>query len=570
MTDDQGYGDLGCHGNSILKTPHLDALYRESVRFTDFHVSPFCTPTRAALMSGNHPGFSGAYRTSSGRTMMHRDEKTMANLFGDAGYATGMVGKWHLGDNAPHRPQDRGFQDVVWHRCGGIGQASDYWGNDYFDDTYERASADNRQGTFEKFEGYCTDVWFREGMRFIEKNQDKPFFLYLATNAPHGPYLVPEEWAKPYVGNQNVANANFYGMIANIDHNMGLLRKHLEKLGLAENTILIFMTDNGTAAGAKFNGLESEPILGFNAGMRGKKSSIYDGGHRVPFFIHWPRRGLNGGKDINKLAAHIDLLPTLADLCDIPVPDDYHPHGISLKPLLEEADPSWGRKHHVIQYHGGAGGTDLPSKPFEHTVVLTERWRLVNSSQLHLYDIQADPAQRNDVAAQHPEVVKQLRALYEPYWQEVSPRLTPVRIDLGNPDQNPTELCSQDWYLPKGNPPWNFGSIKKLPKVTGPWMVHVHKAGRYKITLRQFPKVAGMPVVASRAKIEIAGETMEQPVEAGSKGVDFEIELPTGSTELVTYLYDKSGKAGGAYFTEVEHLTNRVLPRDEHDNGETE
>ena len=568
MTDDQGYGDLSCHGNPILKTPNLDRLYAESVRLTDFHVSPFCTPTRAALMTGNHPGYTGAYRTSSGRTMMHGDEKTLANLFAEGGYVTGMVGKWHLGDNAPHRPQDRGFQEVVWHRCGGIGQASDYWGNDYFDDTYERATANNKHGTFEKFEGYCTDVWFREGMRFIEENQDKPFFLYLAPNAPHGPYRVPEEWAKPYVGNKDVANANFYGMIANIDHNIGLLRAHLAKLGLAEKTILIFMTDNGTAAGAKFQGLESEPIVGFNAGMRGKKSSIYDGGHRVPFFIHWPQGGLTRGRDVDTLAAHIDVLPTLADVCDIGVPEDYQPDGVSLKPLLYETSEPWTRDHHVIQFHGGAGGTALPSLPFHQTVVLTERWRLVHSNRLYLFDIQTDPAQRDDVAAQHPEVVKELRALYEPFWQQVSPRMTPVRIDLGNPDQNPTELCSQDWYMPTGNPPWNFGSITKLPKVTGPWMVQVKQAGRYRITLRQFPRVADKPVVTSRAKIVIAGLTMEQPVEAGSKSVVFEMDLPSGPTELVTYLFDNHGKAGGAYFTEVELLTDRVSLTNEEDGGE--
>lgn len=269
MTDDQGYGDLGCHGNQILKTPNLDQLHAESVRFTDFHVSPFCTPTRAALMTGNHPGFTGAYRTSAGRSMMHPDEKTIAHLFAEAGYTTGMVGKWHLGDNAPHRPQDRGFQDVVWHRCGGIGQASDYWGNDYFDDTYERVKPGSRKGTFEAFKGYCTDVFFREGIRFVEDNQNKPFFLYLALNAPHGPYRVPPEWAAPYQGNKDVANPNFYGMIANIDHNMGLLRGRLKELGLTDKTILIFMTDNGTSAGAKFRGLDSEALRGFNAGMRG-------------------------------------------------------------------------------------------------------------------------------------------------------------------------------------------------------------------------------------------------------------------------------------------------------------
>ena len=548
MTDDQGYGDLGCHGNPVLKTPELDKLHSESIRFTDFHVSPFCTPTRAALMTGNHPGYTGAYRTSSGRTMMHPDEKTVAHLFADAGYVTGMVGKWHLGDNAPHRPQDRGFQDVVWHRCGGIGQASDYWGNDYFDDTYER------NGTFEKFEGYCTDVWFREGLRFVEQNRNKPFFLYLALNAPHGPYRVPPEWAQPYKGNKQVANPNFYGMIANIDFNMGRLRSRLNELGLAENTILVFMTDNGTSAGAKFKGLDSEPLKGYNAGMRGKKSSVYDGGHRVPFFVYWPKGGLTGGKDINTIAAHIDVLPTLADLCDIPVPDGYEPDGISLKPLLDGSKQPSKRGFHVIQFHGGAGGRALPSEPHAYSVVLTERWRLVNSDGQSLYDIQADPAQRNDVSAQHPDVVEKLRAAYMPFWDKVSPRMTPVRIDLGNPAENPTVLCSQDWYLPKGNPPWNFNAIKRLPKVTGPWMVEVKHAGCYRITLRQYPREADKPVVAVRAKVEIAGQEKECTVEPGSKGVVFEVDLPAGPTELVTYLYDDQGKAGGAYFTEVEWL----------------
>ncbi len=548
MTDDQGYGDLSCHGNTILKTPNIDGLHDEAIRFTDFHVSPFCTPTRAALMTGNNPGYTGAYRTSSGRTMMHPDEKTVANLFADAGYATGMVGKWHLGDNAPHRPQDRGFQDVLWHRCGGIGQASDYWGNDYFDDTYER------NGVFEKFEGYCTDVWFREGTRFVEKNKEKPFFLYLALNAPHGPYRVPPEWATPYEGNEQVANPNFYGMIANVDYNIGILRNRLKELGLEENTILIFMTDNGTSAGAKFNGLDSEPLVGYNAGMRGKKSSVYDGGHRVPFFIYWPKGGLTGGKDIETLAAHIDVLPTLADLCGIPVSADYDLDGISLKPLLEGKSEQWEREHHVVQYHGGAYGKALPPGPLAYSTVLTERWRLVNSDGQFLYDIQSDPAQRNDLSAQQPEVVEQLRELYDQFWARVSPRLTTVRIDLGNPAQKRTVLCSQDWHMETGNPPWNFVSISKLPRVTGPWMVDVKKAGKYRITLRQFPEEADKVVEAVHAKVQIAGQEAERPVTSGSKGVIFEMELPAGPTELVTYLYDSEGNPGGAYFTDVEVL----------------
>ncbi|VGO13871.1 Arylsulfatase [Pontiella desulfatans] len=550
MTDDQGYGDMGCHGNPVLKTPNIDRLHDEAVRFSDFHVSSFCTPTRGALMTGRDPGRNGAYRTSSGRTMLHTDEKTIADFFSDSGYATGMVGKWHLGDNAPHRPQDRGFQDVVWHRCGGIGQASDYWGNDYFDDTFER------NGTFEAFEGYCTDVFFREGLRFIEENASgpasKPFFLYLAPNAPHGPYRVAKEWAAPYQNDPAWAPfANFYGMIANFDHNLGLLRERLDALELTENTILIFMTDNGTAAGGKFKGLTSEALSGYNAGMRGKKSSIYEGGHRVPFFIHWPAGGLEGGRDIPNLAAHFDVLPTLADLCGVALPASYRSDGLSLRPLLRDGHAPWNRDHLVMQYHGGAFFAHAP-EALTDSYVMTERWRLLDGREL--YDIEADPAQRNDVAAGHPEVVARLRGLYEPYWNSVEPRLTPVCIDLGNPAGNPTVLCSQDWYMPKGNPPWNFSSIKKRPRVTGPWHVDVKTSGRYRLTLRQLPKEAGSEVEAVRAKVQIAGLEKECAVEPGSKGVVFELDLPAGPTELVTFLYDAKGKAGGAYFTEVEAL----------------
>lgn len=546
MTDDQGYGDLSCHGNPILQTPQLDHLHSESVRLTDFHVSPFCTPTRAALMTGRYPARTGAYRTSSGRTMMHPEERTIAGVFAENGYRTGMVGKWHLGDNAPHRPQDRGFQDVVWHRCGGVGQASDYWGNDYFDDTYER------NGKFEKFEGYCTDVWFAESMRFVEENKDRPFFLYLAPNAPHGPYWVDAKWSQPY--EEAVAWRNgskFYGMVANIDHNVGLLREKLESLGLAENTIFIFMTDNGTANGARFEGLTSEAIEGYNAGMRGKKSSIYEGGHRVPFFIHWPAGGVVGGRDLSTLAAHIDVLPTLAGLCGMELPEALAPDGRSFAAQLKDAAAPAHRRDLVIQFQGGAYFRSAP-QAWEDSCVLKDHWRLINGREL--YDVQSDPAQRQDVAGAHPQVVAALRNLYMPFWESVSPRMTPVSIDLGNPAENPTVLCSQDWYMPTGNPPWNFGTIRKLPRVTGPWKVKVTKPGRYRITLRQFPLQADKAIVAVRAKVLIGGLEKTAAVEPGSKGVAFDLELPAGKTELRTFFYDDQGRAGGAYFTEVEAL----------------
>ncbi|MBT5915280.1 MAG: sulfatase-like hydrolase/transferase, partial [Opitutae bacterium] len=451
-------------------------------------------------------------------------------------------------------PQDRGFQDAVWHRCGGVGQASDHWGNDYFDDTYERVRPGSRRGTFEKFDGYCTDVWFREGMRFINQNKDNPFFLYIATNAPHGPYRVDPKWAEPYKA-EGANNPNFFGMIANIDHNLGLLRKHLKDLKIAENTILIFMTDNGTSAGCKFPGLDTEPTLGFNAGMRGKKSSIYEGGHRVPFFLHWPSAGYSEGRDIETLSAHIDVLPTLADLCKFPKPDKrFDVDGLSLTPLLAGKAKSWKRNHLFLQYHGGAHHK-FALGPLTNSVVMTERWRLVNTDKAEeLYDIVNDPAQRNNIASQRPAIVKGLYTAYQSFWKRVSRGLKPVAIDIGDLTENPAVLCSQDWRPETGNPPWNFSSIKMIPKVTHPWLVNVLKAGKYRFTLRQWPKEADKTIVGVKARIKIAGIENEAVIKDDSKEINFTLTLLSGITELWTYIYTQQGQVGGAYFTEVEKL----------------
>lgn len=544
MTDDQGYGDLACHGNPVLKTPHLDQLHAESIRLTNFHVSPFCTPTRAALMTGRHPARTGAYRTSSGRSNLRRDEITMAQHFANAGYRTGMIAKWHLGDNAPCRPQDKGFQEVVWHKAGGIGQAPDYYGNDQFDDTYER------NGVYEKFEGYATDVWFAESMRFAEENRKRPFFLYLALNAPHSPYKVPRKWSEPY--RETVkwkGGAEFYGMIANLDHNLGQLREKLTALQLAENTIFIFLTDNGTSAGTARQALDPGDYRGFNAGMRGVKSTVYEGGHRVPFFIHWPAGGLTGGQDRSQLTAHLDVLPTLADLCGFDLPESLELDGVSFAEVLRDPAVPAPRDHYITQLHGGARFVSEP-KPFFTSCVVKDKWRLIDGEKL--FDLSTDPMQNRNIADKHPEILKELRALYQNYWDSVSTHMTPTALDLGNPAENPTHLCSQDWFLPVGNPPWNFSEINQLKRITGPWHVNVIKAGTYRFTLRQLPTVANKPIQAVRAKMRIAGIETESPVEAGSKGVVFELELPAGQSTLETWLYDEKGEAGGAYFTEVE------------------
>jgi len=250
LADDLGIGDLGCQGNPWLKTPEIDAFYMEAVRMTDFHVSPLCTPTRAALMTGQYPINNGAWATFKGRDALSEDAITIADIFKANGYKTGLFGKWHLGDNFPSRPTDSGFDTAIHHLAGGIGELSDYWGNSYFDDVYYV----NNQP--KQFEGYCTDVWFEEATRFIGQNKENPFFVYLPLNAPHDPLIVAEKYAEPYkkLEGKEISSANLYGMIANIDENFGKFHQYLEEQNLLENTILIFMSDNGTRFGYSRDG----------------------------------------------------------------------------------------------------------------------------------------------------------------------------------------------------------------------------------------------------------------------------------------------------------------------------
>ena len=406
MTDDQGYGDLGCHGNPVIKTPNLDALHAESVRMTSFQVCPTCSPTRAALMTGHYSLRAGIWHTIMGRSIMRPDEVTMGDVFSANGYRTGIFGKWHLGDNYPYRPQDRGFQEVVIHGGGGVGQTPDYWGNDYFDDTY----FDN--GVPKQYEGYCTDVWFDEALGFIRKHQDRPFFAYISTNAPHSPYHVADKYSAQYKGKNGVVNADFYGMITNIDENMGRLMDTLRELGLEENTILVFMTDNGSAAGAR-RAKDQTVKAGYNAGMRRMKGSPYEGGHRVPCFIRWPARGIEGGRDVNRISAHFDLLPTLIGLCGIEPPEDVTFDGRDLTPLLEDSDAAWPDRTIFVDTQR----IEQPEK-WRNSAAMTDRWRLINGRLL--FDIEADPGQTKDVADKHPEIVARLRKDYDAWWADIS------------------------------------------------------------------------------------------------------------------------------------------------------
>jgi arylsulfatase B len=563
ITDDQGYGDLGCLGNPVLKTPNIDRLWEQSVRLADYHVSPTCSPTRSALQTGHWTNRTGVWHTIMGRSMLREDELTIGQVFKDAGYGTGMFGKWHLGDNYPFRPEDRGYTEVMRHGGGGVGQTPDYWDNAYFDGAYFHNSRP------EQVDGFCTDVWFRYAKDFIaaQKKAGKPFLAYISTNAPHGPMHSPESYSGPYL-DQGTQVANFYGMIGNIDDNVGRLRDFLQEQDLTANTILIFTTDNGTSSGENV----------YNAGMRGKKGSEYEGGHRVPFFIHWPQGGLTGGRDVSPITAHVDVLPTLIDLCNIPSPAGVRFDGRSLRPLLQgEAsldENGWPDRILVTD----SQRVKDPIK-WRKSSVMTSRWRLINGEEL--YDIEADPGQSNDVATAHPEVVKRLHNFYEDWWTELEPTFQQdAAVYLGHPADNPARLTSHDWVTTQTTP-WNQSQIRNGltgEGVIGFWNVHVWEEGEYEIRLRRWPLEAdasidaelppgeivpgdrpfrarpGKRIAAVRARLQVGEKTVELPVERGAKEALFRIKLQQGKTRLQARFFTAEGEEYGAYYAYVNRF----------------
>ena len=333
LTDDQGYGDLGCHGNPKIKTPHLDKFAGQSTQFPYFYVCPVCSPTRSSLMTGRYNYRTGIVDTFLGRSMMHPDEVTLPQMLAAGGYRTGIFGKWHLGDNYPLRPIDRGFGEALVCTGGGLTQPSDPPGNTYFDPILLH------NGKAEKTKGYCTDVFTDAALDFIARPSDQPFFAYVAFNAPHTPLQVPEKYLEPYQ-KMNLAHSEFpapghplpgkadqdvtarvYAMVTNIDDNVGRLLAKLEEKKLADNTIVLYFSDNGPQQ------------VRYNAGLFQRKGTVYEGGIRVPCYWRWPSR-FAAGRKIDTIAAHIDITPTLLEACGVAKPEKVKFDGLSLLPAL--------------------------------------------------------------------------------------------------------------------------------------------------------------------------------------------------------------------------------------------
>ena len=426
LPDDLGYGDYSCLGNPVMKTPAVDSFWKQSVRFTDFHVSPTCAPTRASLLSGRHEFKNGVTHTILERERMSLKTITLAEVLKSAGYTTGIFGKWHLGDEEAYQPGRRGFDEVFIHGGGGIGQTypgscGDAPGNLYQDPTLLH------NGTFEKTHGYCTDVFFAQATQWMDRKRTSgtPFFAYIPLNVAHMPLQCPEATYQHYAGKVPDDVAKFYGMIETVDRNFGQLLAKLKEWGIEENTLVIYLgTDNGGYAPA---------CKIFNAGMRGSKCTPYQGGTRAPCFMRWPAK-LKGGRDVPALTAHIDLFPTLAEITGVALKDDLakQVEGRSLVPLLQKEKAEWPDRFLVTHVGRWARGRVEEAK-FTNCSIRDSRFTLVNNREL--YDLQNDPGESTNVLASHGNEAEKLRTAYDQWWSSVQPFL--VNENAVGPNINP-------------------------------------------------------------------------------------------------------------------------------------
>ena len=550
MTDDQGYGDLGIHGNPIIKTPNLDAMARRSARMEKFYVSPVCTPTRASLMTGRYNYRTRAIDTNRGRAMMDPEERTAAEILGNAGYATGIFGKWHLGDEYPLRPTDQGFGEALVHRGGGIG----WWSDPPEQDSNYTDPVLYHNGEMTHTEGYVTDVLFDHALQWIEAKhrQGRPFFAYIPTNVPHKPLNDPPQEEYEYYKSLDLDKDQFpqdrgheltkdydpdqlariYAMITDVDENVGRLFNRLGQLGITDNTIVIFMVDNGPNSWR------------YVAGYRGKKQWEYEGGIRSPFFVHWPAQ-LQAGQTSDRIAAHIDVLPTILDAADVALPKGLNIDGRSLLPLLKGQDVNWPDRELVFQWHRG----DRPAR-YHNFAIRSQRWKLLNASgggrkalagtpDFELYDMKNDPFETRNVASEHPGVVKKMREAYDEWFTDVShtrlDNYTPPRIFLGAPQDSLTLLTRQDWRCTSAHP-CRAGNRDAV----GYWLIRVVDPGSYTVRFRfKASEVPGL------AQLEVGAAHRIKKLEPGATSSTFRnVRIPRGKARFEALLMYENNTRG--------------------------
>ncbi len=508
ITDDQGFGDIGIHGNPHIKTPTLDALALESTQLTNFYVSPVCAPTRSSLMTGRYSLRTGVRDTYNGGAIMATSEVTIAEMLKEVNYATGIFGKWHLGDNYPFRPSDQGFDESVIHLSGGMGQVGDvttYFKGDrsYFDPVLWH---NNKQETYK---GYCSDIFTDNALRFIEKNKNEPFFCYLSFNAPHTPLQVPEKYydmyknIDPSIGFENYKGRKpemtekdkedarkVYAMVSNIDDNIERVLRKLEELEISQNTVVIFMTDNGP---------QQRRYLG---GMRGRKGSVYQGGVRVPFYLKYPAV-FKGKNKISLPTAHIDVLPTLADLCGATPPEDRKIDGSSMIPLFEGKTSNllerdlffyWTRKYPELNFNMAF------QKGNYKLVGMTDSNASID--KFELFNLKEDPFEEKNLILENKELANSLKsAMTKTYIELITSKniVNPPLINVGDPLENPVILNRNDAGGDRG--------IWDQEEIFGKWAVKI-ETGTYQIKYKFIKPVEG----GGKVVLETGGKIHQQVV----------------------------------------------------------
>ena len=500
LSDNQSYYEMSCHGYTQVQTPHIDRLAEQGIDFQRFYAPPYCSPSRSVMMTGIYALRSGIHNTIGGRSIMHKKDRTIADILKDNGYATAIFGKWHLGTTYPHRPEDRGFDEVFVHGGGGIGQLEDYFGNRHYDPTFTHN--DNIVHT----KGYSTDILFSQAMEWIQKKKKQPFFCFVSTPAMHVPHHGPKD--------ANGKNTGLNGMIKNFDENVGRMMNKLDDLGLSDNTVLVYASDQGM-----FD-------RGSPEGQVEKTKPWHDSTHHVPFMVRLP-----GGKSgINTdLTGMIDFVPTMLDLCSIDIPGNMD--GISLKPLLMGDDDTYPKNRTMIIQCP----RERNARKWKNVSVKMGHWRLTSGKKL--FDIETDPRQENDVAANHPEMVEQLSQVYEDFWSSLpDPSETLSHHLLGTSEAPEVTLNAMDWY--QGAQPWELSAIKANPvkrkNQNGVWPVTIAESGTYRFELRRFPREADEPIGLTRAAIQIGDVGDEQEISDAASFAVFELELQAGEYDLKT------------------------------------
>ncbi|QUI25322.1 arylsulfatase [Vallitalea pronyensis] len=582
VTDDQGYGDIGAHGNPWLKTPNLDKLHDTSISLESFHTDPLCAPTRAALMSGRYSFGAGVYSTLNGRFYMKPDLYTMADYFKAGGYRTGMFGKWHLGDTYPYHPHQRGFD--VAHSFGGgvIGEIPDYWNNDYYDDTYLV------NGVPTKFQGYCTDNWFSSAMTFMDDaiHADQPFFCYIPTNAPHGPFNVDPAYYDKYIqAGVPEKRAKFFGMIESIDENIGRLVAYLKERKVYDNTIITFFGDNGTATGCSID-QEGHLLDGYNANMRGKKGSTYEGAHRNACFITTPGNVLGKSRQVYGLTTHFDLLTTYIDLCHLPKLDAYDQlDGISMYGALSRGETHLNQGRTLVIHNMQR---DMPQKYKDYTV-LRDTTRLVRPLTLEsnpfatgnfgspatiepeIYDIEKDPSERYDIYKDNVILANELTLYYED-WYDARVDDAMIYSPMYIRKEEETKLTCHGWHDCVAMC-FSQRHTREGIDGTGFWAIRVVDSGEYAIELRRWPRESQLSICASckgesgtdrkedkpegraykvvKALVDVCGQRQERDVSLEDKSVVFIMHLEKGDYNMRTRFINEDLTYIGAYYVYI-------------------